>query len=202
MEMEADRTIDFVIEQGIRFSMQQVISYKILHWCSSLVNRFISQKQVIAPKELNFIIIPGSKGDGLYFETAERHFWYFRKKCADSQFLFFVDSTRRESEKIPKCRAKPEEHHNHEVLSQEMLELAAIRWQCLLRIISQPQETNFQFSSFSLRHTIQGLCRNDGQLLVVRKHHSAAGHDWNCLPRKHPTNEVLRVGSFLFWEGY
>ena len=42
MEMEADRTIDFVIEQGIRFSMQQVISYKILHWCSSLVNRFIS----------------------------------------------------------------------------------------------------------------------------------------------------------------
>ena len=28
MEMEADRTIDFVIEQGIQFSMQQVISYK------------------------------------------------------------------------------------------------------------------------------------------------------------------------------
>ena len=43
------------------------------------------------------------------------------------------------------CRAKPGELHNHEVLSQEMLELSVIRSECLLRILSHcPKETILQ----------------------------------------------------------
>ena len=86
----------------------------------------------------------------MYFETTERHFYYLHqqknwKTCTDSQFLLFVDPSTKKPEEILKCRGGPGKMHHHEVLSQEMLELAVIRWECLLRIVShRPQGTNFQ----------------------------------------------------------
>ena len=69
--------------------------------------------------------------------------------CRDSQFLFFADPATNISWQIQHCQAKPGELHNHEVLSQEMLELAVIRWECLLRIFSHfPHETNLQSIEF------------------------------------------------------
>ena len=94
----------------------------------------------------------------MYFETTERHFYHRNsrddrktKRCADSQFLLFVDPSNKKSEEIPKCRGGPGKNHNHEVLSQEMLELAVIRWQCLLRLLSnRSKETNLQLVQFVL----------------------------------------------------
>ena len=63
----------------------------------------------------------------------------------------FVDPTRKKSKVILKCHAKPGEFHIHEELSQEMLELAVIRWLCVLRIFShRSQETNLQSIEFVL----------------------------------------------------
>ena len=98
------------------------------------------------------LTLPGSNGGLVYFETSKRHFYYRNsrderkiERCADSQFLFFVDSSKKKSPKIRKCPVRPGKVHHHEVLSQEMLELAVIRWECLLRIVSnRPQGTNFQ----------------------------------------------------------
>ena len=50
------------------------------------------------------------------------------------------------SKEIQSCRAKPGKYHKHEVLSQEMLELAAVFWECLLRIFShRSQKTKLQW---------------------------------------------------------
>ncbi len=63
--------------------------------------------------------------------------------CADSQFFSLVNSDL--PKKDIKCIARPGALHNHEQLSQEMLELAAIRWECTLRVIHHhTKETNLQ----------------------------------------------------------
>ena len=47
------------------------------------------------------------------------------------------------------CEAKPGKVHNHELVSQEMLEFAVIRSECLLRILSHcPNETIIQSIEF------------------------------------------------------
>ena len=82
----------------------------------------------------------------MYFETKEKPFYCHSLKdnqtfCADKQYLLFGEK----SEEIRKCRTMPGKRHNHEVVSQEMLELVAIRWECLLRIVFRSsQETNLQ----------------------------------------------------------
>ena len=74
-------------------------------------------------------------------------------RCADSQFLLLVDPIRKEKtdwvngkqKKCPGKPGKPENLHNHEMVSQEMLEFAVIRWECVLRILShRHQETSGQ----------------------------------------------------------
>ena len=102
----------------------------------------------------------------MYLETTQKHFYYaFRTSkldlkwglvnsklnfhCADSHFLSFANPTRKKSKVILRCKAKPGELHNHEELSQEMLELTVIRWLCVLRIFShRSKNTNFQLVQF------------------------------------------------------
>ena len=63
----------------------------------------------------------------------------------DCLLAFFVDPKTEKYKQIRKCKAKPGNVHNHEGLSQEMLEFAVIRWQCLLRIVShRSKETKLQ----------------------------------------------------------
>ena len=84
----------------------------------------------------------------MYFETTERHFFFHNKKdviwgfqCAAFKFVL-VGDPKMNSKEIHGCRVKPGEQHNHELLSQEVLELQVIRWECLLRtILHGPQET-------------------------------------------------------------
>ena len=107
----------------------------------------------------NFIVIPGYFGNAVLFE--KRHFYqYYRNdvvdyklnfQCIDFQFLLLVDPTGKQQTRRRKCPAKPGELHKHEVLSQEMLELAAVFWECLLRIFSRrSQETNLQLIESAL----------------------------------------------------
>ena len=99
----------------------------------------------------NFIIIPGYFAATVFFDTIQKNFYRYCRndvvnsksnfKCADFMFLLFVNR----SKEVRKCPTKPGEPHNHEVVSQEMLELAAVFWECLLRIFSHhPKETNLQ----------------------------------------------------------
>ncbi len=92
----------------------------------------------------NLVEFPGLKGATLYFETNEKHF-FRNMKCEDSQFFVSTDFDCKKSKIELRCQAKPGGFHNHEKLSQEMLELAVIRWACILRVLlNHAQETNAQ----------------------------------------------------------
>ena len=103
----------------------------------------------------NFILIPGYIGAHIYFDTTQRHFYNCNPKvtfdikktfrCTDSHFVLFADPARKKSEEMTKCLKPPDKVHNHELLSQEMLELAVIRWDCVMTMFAhRARQTNLE----------------------------------------------------------
>ncbi len=101
--------------------------------------------QETVPSGFSFVNCPGSRGGAVRFETSERHFYRHPKNyCSDHQFFVSFDPAVSKT-KFSDCKVKPGEFHNHEQLSQEMLELAVIRWACTLRVIHyHTKETNLE----------------------------------------------------------
>ena len=91
----------------------------------------------------NFLMFPGVRGAILYFEYNEGHF-YRDMKCADSQFFSLREPAEKADsrKKAQYCRAKPGMYHDHEVPPRKLVELATLRWACILRVLlHQDQES-------------------------------------------------------------
>ena len=125
----------------------------------------------------NFIVIPGYFGATVLFE--KKHFYHYYRndvvncklnfQCRDSQFLLLVDPTGKQQTRRRKCPSKPGELHNHEVLSQEMLELAAVFWECLLRMFShrKPICSLLNPSCHHCRINSCSLCRPSPNFVIL-----------------------------------
>ncbi len=98
---------------------------------------------------LNFLSFPGIRGATLYFETSEGHF-YRDMKCVDSQFFSLRESA--EKDECPNeamgCQVKPGGRHQHEVVPRELVELAMLRWACILRVLHHVEEPVLQSVEF------------------------------------------------------
>ena len=84
----------------------------------------------------NFLTFPGARGATLYFEYNEGHF-YRDMKCADSQFFSLREPPEKAGspKKAQDCGAKPGMLHDHEVPPRKLVELATLRWACILRVL-------------------------------------------------------------------
>ena len=100
----------------------------------------------------NFILIPGYIGAHIYFDATKRHFYNCdpevtveiekRFICADSQFVLCTDPKEKKNKAFI-CQKNATADHKHELLSQEMMELVVIRWECALKMFAQSaQPTN------------------------------------------------------------
>ena len=134
--VEIDLTLEDEVDEEPRQSIHQVNYLKLLLFFSLLINSFC-----IYQEENDFLIVPGCGGAKIYFDKTHRHFYYLNEtrkqhayRCSDSKL--FVDPTKKKSEKLENCQKTPTTVHEHQLLSQEMLELVVIRWECVMRIFS------------------------------------------------------------------
>lgn len=104
------------------------------------------------PTNYNFLTYPGMKRATLYFETSEGHF-YRDMKCVDHQF-FRLGETIEDDVSLNQamgCQAKLGSCHNHGVVPRKCVELATLRWDCILRaLLYAQQETILESVEFTI----------------------------------------------------
>ncbi len=71
-------------------------------------------------------------------------------RCVDSQFFWLRESAEKDDRpnEAMGCQVKPGARHHHQVVPRELVELAMLRWACILRVLQNANETVLESVEF------------------------------------------------------